>query len=1053
MKTKLLLFLAFFSAVIGLSAQQTVLQGRVVGGKEKSPLDWASVRLLRLPDSTLVTGASTDTLGRFTLATQAQGRHLLQISYVGLPSVGRELTLPADRDTLDLGQFVLEGEDIALRAAVVRAVAARVEQKEDTTIFNAAAFRTPEGSTLEALVKQLPGAEIAEDGSIKINGKTVTEFLVNGKDFFKGDTKVAMKNLPTNIVSRLKTYDKKSDYAEQTGIDDGNETFVLDISTKRELNQSIVSNIDLGGGWDYDALKLYSLKAFVSRFTDKSRVSFFASHNNVGDAGFGGPRFFGGGGGGLTTSTMVGGDFSWDNGRKRYTSKYFEVGGNLLYYRSDNNTESTTASETFLTSGATSSSFANAHSWNTTLTQQIRSNFRLQWSPDSMTSISIRPEFTWSKSNTTNLSRTATFDQDPFAKYGVSDTDQVLEQAFRNPAVNNQITTTDDFLVNLNHRQGLGESTSSSVGGRAEVTRKLPGKAGRNVNLEARGNYSTSNSFSYSKADIYTRGTTAGVLEANGTHQFSDNNSKSWNYLLGASYVEPLSKRFFAEFRYQFEHRFSDSNRSLYNLYSTDGYNTLADFMRNHSQYGSIGQLYIPGQSALTSWLDPAQALSTLNASDVQAAVRDDQNSQYATYNYDIHDLQLRLRYNTDKINSSFGLSFSPQRTHLEYNRPLVGTIDTMRTVFHISPQVRFRYRISKTNSLMIFYRGSASEPSMTNLLNVVDSSDPLNISMGNPGLKPTWNDMLRMFYNGYDATTQRGFSANANFSQTRNSISNVMIYDQATGRQFTRPENINGNWNAGAGVTYNTPLDKSKLLTLATSTNARYARSVGYVSTNAAAVTSFQTPTVDQLNALFAAANAEKNVNRTLTLGENLDLTYRQTYWDVALNGAVNYQHSRSALQPNNNLDTWTFSYGATANLNLNNGFSLSTDIRMQSRRGFAASSMNTNELIWNAQISKTFLRSKALTLSLKFYDILQQESNISRNLTAMMRSDSWNNQLTSYFMLHLSYKLNIFAGSKGAKNPENDTDRPTPPPTMNRNMPSPPPGGPGGFGPRGGF
>lgn len=1022
---RMLLSLVLLLSTLSLSAQTTHLRGQVVGGRDQRPLEMATVRLLQLPDSTFVTGAATDSLGLFSFTTTATGRLALSVSYVGSPTFKKTITLPAPKDSLDLGRITLGGEDIALRAAVVTATVARVEQKEDTTMFNAAAFRTPEGSTLEALVKQLPGAEVAEDGTIKVNGKTVTEFLVNGKDFFKGDTKVAMKNLPTNIISKLKTYDRKSDYAEQTGIDDGNETFVLDIATKRQLNQSFVSNIDLGVGSDYHDRELYALKAFGSRFTDNSRISFFASHNNVGDASFGGPRFFGGGGGGITTSSMAGFDFSWDNGRKKFTAKHFEIGGNLLYSRNDNETESTTASETFLTSGVAKSSFANAHSWTTNLNQRIRSSLRLRWSPDSLTSLSFRPEFNWTKTNSTNLSRTATFDEDPFVRYKVDDTDEVLAQAFRNPAIGNTITTDDAFLVNLNHREGLGESHSTSVGGELEVTRKF-GKPGRNINFETRGNYSTSSSFSYSKADIYTRGATPGVLQSNGTHQFSDNNSNSWNYQASLSYVEPLTKFLFAELRYRYEHRYNDSNRSLYNLYSTAGFNTLADFMAQHSEYGSISNLYAPRSGSLISWLDPAQALSTLNQSDLQAAVRDDQNSQYATYNYDIHDAQLRLRINTEKINSSIGVVFSPQRTRLEYNRPLVGNIDTVRTVFHVSPHVRFRYRISKTNQLMLFYRGSASEPSMTNLLNVVDSSDPLHISVGNPGLKPTWNDMFRMFYNGYNAERQQGIMFYANFSQTRNAISNVMVYDQATGRRFTRPENINGNWNAGTGFNYNTPIDREKIFTVATSTNLNFTRNVGYISTNTSGLAAFDTPSLADLNQLFATANPEKNVNRVLSVGERLDLTYRKPLWDVSLNGSVNFQHSRASLQPNSNLDTWTFSYGATGNLNLDNGFSLSTDIRMQSRRGFSASSMNTNELIWNAQIAKSLLRSKALTLSLRFYDILQQQSNISRNLNAMMRSDSWNNQLTSYFMFHVVYKLNIFAGSKGAKHPDNNKDMP---------------------------
>lgn len=1038
-KRKFLTF-AFLLVTLALAAQRTThVDGTVVSTREARPIEMATVRLLQLPDSTLAAGAVTDSLGRFALTVPQSGRFALKVSYIGLPSLVKPIDLTTAGDSLHLDAIALEGEDIALRAAVVKAALARVEQKEDTTVFNAGAFRTAEGSTLEALVKQLPGAEIADDGTIKINGKTVKEFLINGKDFFKGDTKVAMKNLPTDIISKLKTYDKKSDYAEQTGIDDGEETFVLDISTKRELNQSFISNIDLGGGWDYADRGLYAGRLFATRFTDRTRYTVFANHNNVGDRGFGGPRGFNNNTG-LTTSSMVGTDFSWSNNKKRFSPQYFEAGGSVLYFRSDNATESTTASETFLNSGTGKSSFANTHAWNTNLDQRIFSRFNLQWSPDSLTSLSFRPHFTWSRTNTTGSSRTATFDADPFERYDVDTTDEVLERAFRNTPSGGVVTTTDDFLANLTRRDQRGRSTSTSADGHLEMTRRLGGRKGRNISLQAEGSYSNSTSFSYSKADIYARTTPAGtspaLLTDNGTHQFADNDSKAWSYRLGAGYVEPLFGKLYGEVRYHFEHKFTDGNRSLYNLHDLQAYPTLAAFMAAHPAYGVVNNVYLPGADKLTPWMDAAQLLSTLNATDVQAAVRDAQNSQYATYHYNTHNAQLRLRFNTEKINLSAGISFTPERTHLDYERPIVGRMDTVRNVFNLSPQVRFRYNISKTDRLDIFYRGSSSQPSMTQLLNVVDSSDPLNIVGGNPGLKPAWNDMLHAFYNAYNAERQQGTMAYANFNHTRNAVSTLMVYDAATGRRFTRPENLSGNWNAAAGLTFNTPLDKQKVFTLATSTNAAFTRSVGFVSSSSS--TAFSgIPTLEQLNALFASVAAEKSVSRVLTLGENIDLAYRRSLWDVALNGRVNYQHSRASLQAGTNLDTWSFAYGATANLNLPFGLSLSTDIRMQSRRGFSASSMNTNELLWNAQLSQSFLRDRSLTLSLRFYDILSQQSDISRTVNAMMRADTWSNSLYAYAMLHVIYKLNIFGGNAKTENPGN---RPGPDP---RGPMMPPPGG----------
>ena len=214
--------------------------------------------------------------------------------------------------------------DNMLGTATVSVAASRVEQKEDTTLFNAAAYRVPEGSTLEALIKQLPGVEISDDGTIKWNGKTVKEFLVNGKDFFKGDTETAMKNLPTDLVSKIKAYDKQSEYTEQTGIDDGEETTVLDISTKRAMKESWITNVDVAYG-NHDR---YTGRVFATRFTDRTRVSVFGSMNNTNNRGFGGPHGFGGGQG-LIATKHAGLDFSWENGKQKREAGRVEVGGNV----------------------------------------------------------------------------------------------------------------------------------------------------------------------------------------------------------------------------------------------------------------------------------------------------------------------------------------------------------------------------------------------------------------------------------------------------------------------------------------------------------------------------------------------------------------------------------------------------------------------------------------------------------------------------------------------------------------------------------------------------
>ncbi|MDO4930905.1 MAG: outer membrane beta-barrel protein [Bacteroidales bacterium] len=1002
----LVLFLAF-GINLALSAQY-VVTGKVKNAQSGGSVEYVSATLLKT-DSTVVTGVSTNEDGDFKLTAKSAGNYIVRLSYVGYTTVYKNVALTETNSSVNVGTLTIKSSENVLGTAVVSTTVARVEQVEDTTVFNAAAYRVPEGSTLETLVKQLPGVEVSDDGTITWNGKEVSEFLINGKDFFKGDTQIAMKNLPTNLVSKIKAYDKASDYTEQTGIDDGEETTVLDLITKRELNESWITNIDLG----YGSEDRYTGKIFATRITDNSRITAFGSANNVNDRGFGGPSGFGGGGGGLTATKQAGLDFSWDNGKQKREAGRLEIGGNVRYGHTGNDLLSTTSSETFLSSTTSTSSFSESASSSGSSSTSLNASLRLQWNPDSMTSISFRPSYSHSHGNSDGNSRSATFNDDP---YDIADMYSPLDSIFAE-TVNSSLS---GIAVNRNRSLSLSTNNSNNVEGQLNITRRL-NSAGRNVSLRASAGYSQSRSKSFSQSEIkYYNSTTADDF----LNQYSTTPSKNWNYDARLGYVEPLGKKWYAELRYQYSYSYRESNRSLYDLYDE----ALGDYWYNQANIPPIGS--VPTTEDSLNW------------------VRDINNSQYATYKTYDQSVNIGVRYNSDDIRFNAGVELNPQTTKMAYQREGQG-IDTLitRNVFNVSPQIRFRYNFSKTNRLDIRYRGSSSQPSMTDLLAVVDDSNPLTISMGNPGLKPSWTNTLRASYNAYNADYQRGMNFSLNVSQTRNSVSSRVLYDESTGVRYTRPENINGNWSGRADYMFNTGLGASKLFTISTYTNLNYSNSVGYISSMDGSDTEVSDAvasvdldgTYDGYNRLFSLVSSDKNTTRSLTVGERLNASYRSTWFDVSLEGSLNYQHARATLQESANMDTWNYSYGASANFTFDWGMSISTDIRMSSRRGYASSSMNTDELIWNAQISQSFLKNKAATISLQFYDILQEQSNVSRTLTASMRSDSWTNAINSYFMVHLIYRLNLFNGSSRG----GDDDR--------RGMDGPP-DGPGGMPPGGG-
>ena len=356
----------------------------------------------------------------------------------------------------------------------------------------------------------------------------------------------------------------------------------------------------------------------------------------------------------------------------------------------------------------------------------------------------------------------------------------------------------------------------------------------------------------------------------------------------------------------------------------------------------------------------------------------------------------MTLRIIQPKYQLSAGVLIQPQRTHF-VQRYYGHDADTVRNVLNIAPTMDFRYRWNRQKQLRVEYRGSSSQPSMGDLLDITDDSNPLDVTKGNPGLKPSFTHRFNLRFNNFIQSHTRFINANASWSTTRNSISNKVTYNALTGGRITQPENINGNWNASAGITYNQSVDSAGVWNISTATNYSYNHYVAYVT-------------------LGRNASSERNTTYTSSISERLQLSMRKDWFEVTLDGSCSYNHTRNLLQETGNLDTWQFSYGGSLNLYAPWGMSLSTDMHNQSRRGYSDATLNTNELIWNAQLSQSFLKGKPLTVMLQFYDILHEMSNFSRTINAMRRSDTSYNSINSYAMLHVVYRLNVF-GSREAR------------------------------------
>lgn len=957
--TLLLLFIAMM-----MQAQQHLITGAIIDKGTNDPVEASTVQLLRA-DSTYISGAISDENGLFSLQAPADGNYLLKITSVGYKPTVRRIMMTEGKD-LAIGKININAEAIMLKAATVTAMAKKVVLKEDTFVYNSAAYRTPEGSTIEELVKRLPGAEVSDDGSIKINGKEVKKILVDGKEFMTGDTKTALKNLPTSIIDKIKAYDEKSDLAKVTGIDDGEEETVLDFGVKRGMNKGLIANMDLSIG----TKQRYSERGMAAYFNDRNRLMLFASANNTNDMGFpggGGPGGWRPNKQGLNASKMLGLNYNYENKDK------LKMDASLRWNHSDGDISSTVASENFVSQN---SSFSNSRAKNFSRSNSWDGRFRLEWKPDTMTNIMFRPSFTIKSSDALARSLSAQFNADPYQI-----TSDPLEDAARAELGLEDVSTSKSLLqqagalVNLQSSSSISYSESENLKGMLQYNRRLSAM-GRNVTVRTDASYgkTDANSLSLTNAYMYL------VDVANGnetdhynTYRYNVTPTRNYSYSLQATYSEPLWRATFLQLSYKFTYKYSKTDRSTYNFsdFSDEEANQWASITPEYRGWGNyLGTL----RSPLDEYFDSDQ-------------------SRFSEYKNYIHEMQLMMRFIRPKYNLSFGAMLQPQRSNFIYDY-MGQHIETTRNVTNFSPALDFRYRFSKVSNLRVNYRGTTSQPSMTDLLDITDDSNPLNIKKGNPGLKPSFTHNFRLFYNNYIEKHQRALMTFVNFSMTRNSISDMVTYDDKTGGRTTQPENINGNWNARGAFMFNTAIDSAGVWNINTFTTLAYTNAVGYLSLD--------------------GKTSQKNTTKQTQVGERIAMGYRNNWLEVNLNGTLNYNHARNKLQASSNMNTWQFSYGPSITVTMPWGMSLSTDLSQSSRRGYSDKSMNTNELVWNAQLSQGFLKGKPLTVMIQFYDLLHQQSTLSRALTAMARTDTEYNSINSYAMLHVIYRLNIIGGKQ---------------------------------------
>lgn len=903
------------------------IRGTVFENESLHPMQGASVKLFDAK-GTLISGNVTMKNGQFLLPGIPTGSYTLKISFMGFKEQSFSITLPNKSGNYKINDVMMREEATMMKEAVVEGQMPEMTVVEDTVMYNADAFKLPDGALVEELIKKLPGIVLEDNGSYTWNGKSISQILVDGKEFFGNNMELVLKNLPAEIVDKVKAYDRQSENARITGIDDGNERTVLDLAIKKNRKRGWFGNV-MGG---YGSSDRYTGRFMTNRFVGDQKFSVVGNANNTEGDGM--------------TDHQSGG-FTMNYEKK----KVLELNGSLNGNFSQGSSESSTSRQSFENRNA---AYSNSIQSSGNHSNGVNFNYKVEWSPDTMTKVIFRPEFSYRESGNHSESESAAFNADPYALAGITD-----------PLA--QLSLLSDS-IGVNHRLSANHSGSDNINTSASlrINRRMK-KKGRNLSLEASGGYSNSNteSDSYSQIDYYQRLALDGTDSIYHKTQFNDSQSKNRNWSASVSYNEPIAQNIFLQFSYSYRNRFSDHDRTVSSIF--DPYNDLYGVARaNYRQFSAYGTP------------DTAQC-------------------NYTTNTYQNHDARLQLRVNRTQYQLTIGGNVQPQINSVDYNKGWKH-YDVRRSVVNASPTVNFRYRFSRQEQLDFRYGGSTGQPSITDLIpDTLNNANPLNIQLGNPDLKPSFTQNLSANYRKSIQESQRSYAANLQFNTTRNSVSNRTEYDEETGGRVTQPMNINGNWSGDASFNFNTAF-RDQRFRINTNTQTRMTNAVSYV---------YQTSTHETV----------KNRTRGNRVSQSLRLTFRNDWLEVSANGSLRYNHSRSTNTSASNLDTYGFNYGVGTEIQCPWNMTFSTNITEQSRRGYSDASMNTNELIWGFQISQRLLPKKNLTITVRANDVLNQRDNVSRNVSATARTDTRTVNVHSYYLLTVNYRFGKFGGGKGKR------------------------------------
>jgi hypothetical protein len=806
------------------------VRGRVVDTAANQPLTQATISVITLKDSSLVSYTLSNKQGGFELKALDTGDYRIIISFQGFQSFSKNFSIAKNKKIADLGEIRMDKEYKALGEVIVKDDAP-IKIKNDTVEFKGNAFKTKPNATVEDLLKKVPGVQVDNDGTVKTQGEQVQKVYVDGKEFFGTDPKVATKNLTADMVESVQVFDDMSEQAKFTKIDDGSKQKAINIKLKKDKRKGYFGKISVGAGSD----GAYEGTLSLNHFNGDEQLSLLANANNVNKQGFsfsdivtamGGFQNMSGSSAvapnGMQMTNTKGGNFSGliasnsasgGVGRffatgvnyNNYTIPKLKIGGNYFFSNSKTTTEKDIFRQTFFQNDSTSE--LSEKNLSNAINQNHRFNIRLEYHIDSMNSLLCTSALTIQHSEAASDDTTSTNAITPSLKY----------------------LAVTGAIKNINDRNGLNLTTNFLFRHRFK-------KIGRTITA------GWSNMYSQSDGDgIYISGNTFYNPDSSIHHEFDQNRNilqetYTYNNVVSSSYTEPIGKNTLLELNYAYTNNQNTSDKTAYEYDAGSGKYTilnlgLSNYFKNLFEANRFGANFRVQKKRYNYQLGTAVQYATLESRSYLATVDEDSISRSKYKNY--------------------------------------------------FPTVNFNYQVNRTRSLRFRYNGRTNQPGLSQLQDVLDQSNPLQWRIGNPALKQEFNHNLNVGYNSFDILTFKFIAANLSFNTTSNKIVNSTD-SVAQGIQIIKPVNLDGGFSSSSFVTFGLPFKQLRGSSLNFTNSITYGKDISllYKQKNIGTTITVSQGVGTNFNLL----------HENLDLGVNINVSYYNVRYSVNTSLNENY-------------------------------------------------------------------------------------------------------------------------------------------------------------------